>query len=201
MSTPDLPGRKASMTQPSRPRVTGQPQHLHSRHSMADKSSTSAPAPTASTKATANGTSSNPRAGPVRLSLEPSQRRTPMGPPAARPATRADAQLATLRALRCEERDLCRRLHRLLHPPAPLRPHRAYLPSTHAHTQPDLGLTDAQRGEVLREAKAVVGEHIARLGRYNEIRDVGMGLIGIVADMRCERVRDVQGEFGVGHGD
>jgi hypothetical protein len=124
-----------------------------------------------------------------------------MAPPAARPASRADAQLATLRALRCEERELCQRLHRLLHPPPPLRSDRAYLPSTHAHTWPDPGLTDAQRGEVLRESRAVIAGHIAWLGRYNQIRDVGMGLIGIVADMRCERVRDVQGEFGVGDGD
>jgi hypothetical protein len=125
-----------------------------------------------------------------------------MGPPAARPATnRAAAQLATLRALRCEESDLYLRLHRLLHPPPPLQAAEAYLPSVLAHTRPNLGLTAAQREEVLRGAKAVVKEHIARLGRYNEIRDVGMGLIGIVADTRRERVRDVQGEFGVGDGD
>ncbi len=125
-----------------------------------------------------------------------------MGPPAPRPAAnRAPAQLATLRALQCEERDLYLRLHRLLHPAPPLRTAKAYLPSMFAHTQPNLGLTAAQREEVLRSAKAVIKEHIARLGRYNEIRDVGMGLIGIVADMRRERVRDVQGEFGVEDGD
>ena len=127
-----------------------------------------------------------------------------MGPPAARPATnRAAAQLATLRALRCEERDLYLRLHRLLDPPPPLRAAEGVpsKPSVLAHTWPHLGLTAAQREEVLRGAKAVVKEHIARLGRYNEIRDVGMGLIGIVADTRRERVRDVQGEFGVGDGD
>jgi hypothetical protein len=145
-------------------------------------------------------TSRTPRAAPPQ---PPSQRRTPMGPPATRPTpgSRADAQLATLRALQDEERELYRRLHRVLRRPEPAAPRTCLLPSTHAHTQPLPGVTDAQRAEALREAKRVVGEHIARLGRYNEIRDVGMGLIGIVADMRSERVRDVQGEFGVGDGD
>jgi hypothetical protein len=123
-----------------------------------------------------------------------------MGPPAPRPANRAASQLAALRALQCEEQHLYQRLHRLLRP-APPRRSTAYLPSTLAHTQPNLGLTAAQREEMLREAKAVVKEHIVRLGKYNEIRDVGMGLIGIVADQRRERVRDVQSEFGVGDGD
>jgi hypothetical protein len=127
-----------------------------------------------------------------------------MGPPRARPsppaASRTEAQLATLRALQCEEHELYQRLHRLLCPPPPPPP-KAYLPSMLAHTQRNLSLTPEQKQFALREAKVVIKEHIARLTKYNEIRDVGMGLIGMVADMRCERVRDVQGEFGVGDGD
>ncbi|MCJ1239883.1 hypothetical protein MMC14_007881 [Varicellaria rhodocarpa] len=43
-----------------------------------------------------------------------------------------------------------------------------------------------------------VSAHIKLLHTYNEMRDVGMGLLGIIADNRGVRVRDVYEEFGVG---
>jgi DNA repair protein Swi5/Sae3 len=46
-----------------------------------------------------------------------------------------------------------------------------------------------------------VKQHIKLLHDYNEIRDVGMGLMGIIADNRNMRVRDVYAEFGVGEDD
>ncbi|MCJ1393048.1 hypothetical protein MMC18_005920 [Xylographa bjoerkii] len=46
-----------------------------------------------------------------------------------------------------------------------------------------------------------VQQHIALLHTYNEIRDVGQGLLGMVAENRGVRVRDVYGEYGVEEGD
>lgn len=49
----------------------------------------------------------------------------------------------------------------------------------------------------LAEAHAVIKRHIRLLHDYNEMRDIGMGLMGLIADSRGVRVRDVQEEFGV----
>lgn len=47
------------------------------------------------------------------------------------------------------------------------------------------------------DAAVRVKQHIALLHQYNEIKDVGMGLFGLIADRRGVRVRDVFEEFGV----
>ena len=49
--------------------------------------------------------------------------------------------------------------------------------------------------------ETTVKQHIALLHTYNEIRDVGQGLLGMVAENRGVRIRDVYGEFGVAEGD
>jgi hypothetical protein len=77
----------------------------------------------------------------------------------------------------------------------------SYQPSTHAHTQPNPPLTPAGEAQLLVGAQGVIKDHIKLLGQYNEIRDAGQQLIGLVADRRELRVRDVQGDFGVGDGD
>lgn len=46
-------------------------------------------------------------------------------------------------------------------------------------------------------AKETVRAHIAHLHAYNEIRDIGQGLIGMVADGRDVRVAEVYEEFEV----
>jgi len=50
-----------------------------------------------------------------------------------------------------------------------------------------------------------VKTHIHLLHQYNEIRDIGQGLLGMVAEKRNCRVADLYvgepGEFGVGRGD
>jgi DNA repair protein Swi5/Sae3 len=51
------------------------------------------------------------------------------------------------------------------------------------------------------KAKELIQDHIQRLHQYNEIKDVAQGLIGMIADARGVRVRDCQGEFGVGDAD
>ncbi len=52
-----------------------------------------------------------------------------------------------------------------------------------------------------KDPQATVKAHIKLLHDYNEIHDVGQGLMGIIADNRGVRVRDVYHEFDVGEGD
>ena len=52
-----------------------------------------------------------------------------------------------------------------------------------------------------KDPQATVKAHIKLLHDYNEIRDVGQGLMGIIADNRGVRVRDVYRDFDVGEGD
>ena len=52
-----------------------------------------------------------------------------------------------------------------------------------------------------KDAQAKVKAHIKLLHDYNEIRDVGQGLMGIIADNRGVRVIDIYNDFGVGEGD
>lgn len=47
----------------------------------------------------------------------------------------------------------------------------------------------------------VIKSHIALLHKYNEIKDIGQGLMGLIADKRDCRVVSVMEEFGVGEGD
>lgn len=54
----------------------------------------------------------------------------------------------------------------------------------------------------LRDDPAVtVQRHIRLLHDYNEIKDIGQGLMGLIADARGMRQIDVQKEFGVGDRD
>lgn len=48
------------------------------------------------------------------------------------------------------------------------------------------------------DAAATVKHHIKLLHDYNEIRDVGQSLMGLIADGRGERVGVIQEEFGIG---
>lgn len=54
---------------------------------------------------------------------------------------------------------------------------------------------------VLDYAHGVVKKHISLLHAYNGIRDVGQGLMGLIAEQRGVRVKEVMAEFGVGEGD
>jgi hypothetical protein len=49
--------------------------------------------------------------------------------------------------------------------------------------------------------ETTVQNHITLLHTYNQIRDIGTGLMGIIAENRGVRVRDVYREFGVGETD
>jgi hypothetical protein len=62
----------------------------------------------------------------------------------------------------------------------------------------DSGPTD---DEVMAAANKLVKQHIKLLHEYNEIKDVGQGLMGLIADQRGLRIIEVQEEFGIGEGD
>jgi len=52
-----------------------------------------------------------------------------------------------------------------------------------------------------KDPQATVKAHIKLLHDYNEIRDIGQGLMEISADNRGVRVSDVYRDFDVGEGD
>jgi hypothetical protein len=52
-------------------------------------------------------------------------------------------------------------------------------------------------GEILTAAHQINKKHIKLLHEYNEIKDVGQGLMGLIADQRGVRIVDVQDDFGV----
>jgi hypothetical protein len=47
----------------------------------------------------------------------------------------------------------------------------------------------------------MVKRHIKLLHTYNEIKDVGQGLMGLIADSRGVRLKEVMEEIGVGEKD
>jgi hypothetical protein len=73
-----------------------------------------------------------------------------------------------------------------------------------ATTNPSTGLPlseDEILAAALKSSNVVVKEHITLLHKYNEIKDIGQGLMGLIADKRDCRVVVVMDEFGVGEKD
>jgi DNA repair protein Swi5/Sae3 len=73
-----------------------------------------------------------------------------------------------------------------------------------ATTNPSTGLPLSEEeilAAALKSSSAVVKEHITLLHKYNEIKDIGQGLMGLIADKRDCRVKVVMEEFGVGEKD
>ena len=58
-------------------------------------------------------------------------------------------------------------------------------------------ITQQQIDAALEAARKARLEHIRRLGKYNEIKDVAQELIGMVAEMRACRVVDVMRDFEI----
>jgi hypothetical protein len=54
--------------------------------------------------------------------------------------------------------------------------------------------TDA---DIMAAANKIVKDHIKLLHEYNELKDVGQGLMGLIADQRGVRIVEVQEEFGI----
>ncbi|OJJ96755.1 hypothetical protein ASPACDRAFT_46277 [Aspergillus aculeatus ATCC 16872] len=53
------------------------------------------------------------------------------------------------------------------------------------------------KAHLKNDPKATVQQHIRLLHEYNEIKDAGQGLLGLIADARGVRHIDVQREYGV----
>lgn len=51
--------------------------------------------------------------------------------------------------------------------------------------------------ELMTKAKAQIKQHIDLLSQYNEIRDIGLGFMGMLAEERGVRLKEVQEEFGM----
>jgi len=63
------------------------------------------------------------------------------------------------------------------------------------------GCTKISSSSRTKDPQATVKAHIKLLHDYNEIRDIGQGLMAIIADNRVVRVSDVYRDFDVGEGD
>ncbi|PKX96802.1 SWI5/SAE3 family protein [Aspergillus novofumigatus IBT 16806] len=57
------------------------------------------------------------------------------------------------------------------------------------------------KAKLKHDPSTTVKRHIRLLHEYNEIKDIGQGLMGLIADARGMRQVDVQREFGVGDRD
>ncbi|KAJ4367021.1 hypothetical protein N0V83_007551 [Neocucurbitaria cava] len=51
--------------------------------------------------------------------------------------------------------------------------------------------------DIMAAASKIVKDHIKLLHEYNELKDVGQGLMGLIADQRGVRIVEVQDEFGI----
>ena len=51
--------------------------------------------------------------------------------------------------------------------------------------------------DIMSAANKIVKEHIKLLHEYNELKDVGQGLMGLIADQRGVRIVEVQEDFGI----
>lgn len=51
--------------------------------------------------------------------------------------------------------------------------------------------------ELMTAANKIVKEHIRLLHEYNELKDVGQGLMGLIAESRGLRIVEIQDEFGI----
>lgn len=51
--------------------------------------------------------------------------------------------------------------------------------------------------DIMAAANKIVRDHIKLLHEYNELKDVGQGLMGLIADQRGVRIIEVQEEFGI----
>ncbi|KAI0583074.1 DNA repair protein Swi5/Sae3 [Pyrenophora tritici-repentis] len=61
----------------------------------------------------------------------------------------------------------------------------------------DNGTDDPTEADIMSAANRIVKEHIKLLHEYNELKDVGQGLMGLIADQRGVRIVEVQEEFGI----
>ena len=59
------------------------------------------------------------------------------------------------------------------------------------------GYDEPTETDIMSAANRIVKEHIKLLHEYNELKDVGQWLMGLIADQRGVRIVEVQDEFGI----
>jgi hypothetical protein len=59
------------------------------------------------------------------------------------------------------------------------------------------GDDEPSEADIMAAANKIVKDHIKLLHEYNELKDVGQGLMGLIADQRGVRIVEVQEEFGI----
>jgi hypothetical protein len=76
------------------------------------------------------------------------------------------------------------------------------------HARSDTNISDNENdneepteADIMVAANKIVKDHIKLLHEYNELKDVGQGLMGLIADQRGVRIVEVQEEFGIEAGD
>jgi hypothetical protein len=82
-----------------------------------------------------------------------------------------------------------------------LTKHLKCVPIHHPCPEPQAALKGEQVADVFlcrQPAAETVKKHIKLLHDYNDIRDVGQGLVGMIADNRGVRIGELYDEFGVG---
>ena len=80
-----------------------------------------------------------------------------------------------------------------------------YWPSIASHSTPSCIPRLSRSGEdkILQDAKDMIKQHIQRLHSYNEIKDVAQALMGMIAESRGVRIKELYEslEFGVSESD
>ncbi len=129
----------------------------------------------------------------------------PASPPAALPPRSAalhtkictlESQLSTLRAdLSVTHAQLNAKLH-----PQPESESALSNATRNPDSTPEFTLdcTPDLDAATIAAASSIVQRHIKLLHEYNEIKDAGLGLMGLIADARGVRLGGVMEEFGVG---
>ncbi|KAF2718374.1 hypothetical protein K431DRAFT_207710, partial [Polychaeton citri CBS 116435] len=51
--------------------------------------------------------------------------------------------------------------------------------------------------QAMKTANGIVKEHITMLHRYNEIKDIAQGVMGMIAERKGARMADVMEDFGM----
>ena len=54
-----------------------------------------------------------------------------------------------------------------------------------------------EQQQVLNEAQKILDQHIKQLGQYNQLKDIAMGMLGIIAEKQGKPLREVMEARGV----
>lgn len=66
---------------------------------------------------------------------------------------------------------------------------------------PDTWTDEEKATSAFATANGVIKDHISLLHKYNEIKDIAQGLMGLIAEARGVRQKVVEEEYGMGKGD